>query len=231
MMTGAVLKAERHARGWSQAQAAARLGLTQPHLSMLESGRRRVTRGLAKRVFEAYNMSPASVAPTGVPTYATNPSEALARDLAALGYPGFAYLRSDSQWEPKNPAQVLLAALMQDDLDPRVVEALPWLVARYAPVDDDWLVREAKLRDLQNRLGFVVALARRLCERSNATEKADVLRRLEAQLDRSRLAREDTLCRRVGASLRRRLVEHRSEDARHWNLLTDWTVDALRYAA
>ena len=103
---------------------------------------------------------------------------------------------------------------------------------RYWTLDWGWVVPEAKLRDLQNRLGFVVSLARRLAERAGDERKARTLADLEAQLDRSRLAREDTLCR---ASLpeaeRRWLLEHRPATARHWNLLTDWTADALRYVA
>ena len=51
-------------------------------------------------------------------------------------------------------------------------------------------------------------------------------------LERSRLAREDTLCRTsLHPAERRRLAAHPSEDARRWNLLTDWTADALRYPA
>lgn len=121
---------------------------------------------------------------------------------------------------------------LAQDLEPRLVEALPWLVLRYWTLDWSWVVREAKLRDLQNRLGFVVGLARRLAERAGDQPKALTLTNLEAELDRSRLAREDTLCR---ASLpepeRRWLLEHRPKEAKHWNLLTDWTADALRYAA
>jgi hypothetical protein len=30
---------------------------------------------------------------------------------------------------------------------------------------------------------------------------------------------------------RRWLLEQRPDSARHWNLLTDWTADALRYTA
>ncbi|MBI2323031.1 MAG: hypothetical protein HYU88_13300 [Chloroflexi bacterium] len=158
-------------------------------------------------------------------------AEVLARDLAALGYPGFSHRRRRN-WKPKNPTEVLLAALAQDDLEARVVEALPWLVLRYWPLDRTWLVREAKLGDLQNRLGFVVSLARRLAERAGDTRTARALSELEAELERSRLAREDTLCRASLAEPERRwLAKHRSEDAEHWNLLTDWTVDALRYVA
>lgn len=53
----------------------------------------------------------------------------------------------------------------------------------------------AKLHDLQNRLGFVVALARQVAERNEQPEKASALAVVEAQLEPSRLAREDTLCR------------------------------------
>ena len=86
--------------------------------------------------------------------------------------------------------------------------------------------------DLQNRLGFVATLARRLAERGGDAPKARALSELEAALDRSRLAREDTLCRTsLHPAERRRLAAHPSEDARRWNLLTDWTADALRYPA
>ena len=155
----------------------------------------------------------------------------LARDLAGLGYPGLAYLRSRS-WTPKHPGDVLLNALAQDDLEQRLVEALPWLVLRYCTLDWSWVVPAAKMHDLQNRLGFVVGMARRLAERVADDRKASALADLEGQLECCRLAREDTLCR---ASLPHAegqwLAEHRSDAARHWNLLTDWTVDALRYVA
>lgn len=229
-MTCEALKAERLRHGWTQETAASRLGVSQPYLAMLETGKRRLTSKVATRALAVYQSSPALVLPSDVPSYGDNASQMLAEDLAALGYPGFSYLRPQG-WQAKNPAQVLLAALACDELEPRLVESLPWLVLRYSPFDDRWLVREAKLRDLQNRLGFVVALARRLAQRRGDHDKVRVLEVLEAQLERSRLAREDTLCRRVREPQRRWLVEHRPEEARHWNLLTDWTVDALRYVA
>ena len=158
-------------------------------------------------------------------------AEALARDLGAFGYPGFAYLRRPSR-APKNPGAVLLAALAQDDLESRLVEALPWLVGTFWPLDQEWVVREAKLRDLQNRLGFVVTLARQVAERAQDHPRAHALKALETVLERSRLAREDTLCRSLLPEAERRwLATHRSEEAKRWNLLTDWTVAALRYTA
>ena len=223
------LKSGRSAKGWSQVQAAARLGVSQPYLAMLESGSRRLTPELSRRAMKVYDLPPTVLPPSELLYRHRVDAEALANDLAALGYPGFAYLRPRN-WKPKNPGDVLLAALTQDDLEARLVEALPWLVLRYWPLDREWLVREAKLRDLQNRLGFVVSLARRLAERAGDERKTRALNEFEAELERSRLAREDTLCK---ASLpepeRRWLAENRPEEAKHWNVLADWTVDALRY--
>ena len=223
------LKSGRLAKGLSQVQAATRLGVSQPYLAMLESGSRRLTPKLTRRAMKVYGLSPTVLPPSEPLSRHRVDAETLAEDLAGLGYPGFAYLRPRN-WKPKNPSDVLLGALAQDDLEARLVEALPWLVVKYWPLDREWLVREAKLRDLQNRLGFVVSLARRLAERAGDERKARALNELETELERSRLAREDTLCK---ASLRepqrRWLAENRSEEAKRWNLLTDWTVDALRY--
>jgi transcriptional regulator with XRE-family HTH domain len=230
-MKGRDLRAARLRKTWSQVEAAARLGVSQPYLAMLESGQRRLTRKLALRAAKAYGVAPTAVPRRRPEVPARVDAAMLARDLAGLGYPGFAYLRPRN-WTPKNPGEVLLTALVQDDLEARLVEALPWVVLRYWTLDWGWVVREAKVRDLQNRLGFVVSLARSVAERIDDPPRARALVDLEAQLDRSRLAREDTLCR---ASLpepeRRWLAKHRSQTARHWNLLTDWTADALRYAA
>ena len=224
------LKSGRSAKGLRQVQADARLGVSQPYLAMLESGKRRLTPELARRAMKVYDLPPTVLPPLELPPHHQVDAETLANDLAALGYPGFAYLRPRN-WKPKNPGDVLLAALAQDDLEARLVEALPWLVLRYWPLDREWLVRKAKLGDLQNRLGFVVSLARRLAERARDERQARALNELETELERSRLAREDTLCKAsLPASERRWLAENRPEQAKHWNVLADWTVDALRYA-
>ncbi len=109
-------------------------------------------------------------------------------------------------------------------------KARSWLVLRYWPLDRDWLVRHAKLHDLQNRLGFVLTLARSLAERAGDEPKARAVSDLVTALEPSRLAREDTLCRAsLAGSERRCLKAHRSADARPWNLLTDWTADTVRH--
>lgn len=230
-MTARELFAARRARKWTQVEASKRLGVSQPYLAMLERGQRRLPANLALRAAKRYGAPP-----TTVPRLSRNrPTQlhgaTLARDFARLGYPGFGYLRSRN-WTPKNPGDVLLTALGQNDLEARVVEALPWLVLRYWMLDWDWVVSEAKVRDLQNRLGFVVNLARQLSERAPDPRRTRTLAAVEARLYRSRLAREDTLCRASLADAEHRwLADQRSEAARQWNLLTDWTADALRYTA
>ncbi|MBI3030732.1 MAG: helix-turn-helix transcriptional regulator, partial [Candidatus Rokubacteria bacterium] len=181
-MNSTDLRIARLARGLSQVEAAARLRVSQPYLAMLERGQRRLTPELALRAMRLYELPPTTLphADLGVPPRRAA-AEALARDLAALGYAGLGHLRP-RHWKPKNPGQVLLTALAQEDLESRLVEALPWLVLVFWPLDEAWLVREAKLRDLQNRLGFVVTLARRCAERRGDEPRAQALRGLEAVL-------------------------------------------------
>jgi transcriptional regulator with XRE-family HTH domain len=225
-MSANELRSARTIKGLTQAQAATRLGVSQPYVAMLESGVRRLTRPLARRVMHAYDLPPTAVPASSSTLTEKCGAASLARNLAALKYPGFAHLRPH-RWTPKNPAEVLLAALAKDDLEPRLVEALPWLLLHYPNLDREWLVREAKVRDLQNRLGFVVSLARRLAERTGTEDNA--LAELERDLERSRLVREDTLGKLPEAE-RRWLQKNQPADAKHWNVLTDWTVGALRYA-
>ena len=50
-----------------------------------------------------------------------------------------------------------MAVLAEPNADARVVEALPWLVATFeSQFDFGWMVRQAKLQNLQNRLGFLL---------------------------------------------------------------------------
>ncbi len=92
-------------------------------------------------------------------SFVPEPTEAqrLAEYMALLGYPGYAYLRPHVA--KRNPGEVLLTALSQNNLESRLVEALPWLLLRYWEMDFAWVVEYAKKFDLQNRLGFVVSLA------------------------------------------------------------------------
>jgi transcriptional regulator with XRE-family HTH domain len=229
-MTGRQLHQGRQKKGWTQQQAAAKLGVSQPYLALMESGSRRVPEGLARKAAGLYELSPA-VLPfqTGWGETPRCEAQALAAHLAGLGYPGFAYFRPPKR---KNPAEVLFVALSCDNLESRLTEALPWIVLHYPDLDWKWLVTAAKTQDLQNRLGFVIALARQLAEEAGNAEIGVLLRQQEAMLDRARLVREDTLCRESLSDAERRWARaNRSAEARHWNLLTDLSLEHLSYAA
>ena len=223
----------RNQAGLSQQKAAAELGVSQSYLSMLEKSQRPLSRELARRMVQVYKLSPATLPPSQLSWQPKMVDvEQLATDLAGLGYPGFAYLRS--RRTHRNPSELLLTALTQDQLEARLFEALPWLVLKYWEMDPEWLVQQAKLHDLQNRLGFVVALARKAGRRSGFPNSGrDVaLEQLETTLRRSLLAREDVLAgAHVSESERRWLKKHRSKDARDWNVLSNWRPEALRYVA
>jgi hypothetical protein len=110
------------------------------------------------------------------------------------------------------------------------VEALPWLTYIYADMDWDWLVTNAKLRDRQNRLGYVVAIARKLGKGGADSTRVKKLASSQSLLERSRLAGEDTLCHDSMTQVERIwLRSHRPQEARHWNLLTDLDVRNLTY--
>jgi transcriptional regulator with XRE-family HTH domain len=212
----------------TQQQVAKRLGVSQGYVSLCEAGRRTPSVSLMKKVATVYRLSP-----TALPVHSTDrlsevDSRELAASLAALGYPGFSYMHSRRR---VNPAAVLLAALAQKNLESRVAEALPWILLRYPDVDNHWLVREAKLHNVQNRLGFVVSMARSLAERTSGSKSLPALAQLQQELELCRLAREDTFCQEsLSEPERNWLREQRPPNARHWNLLTDWTPETIRYA-
>ena len=212
------LKRARLERGWSQQEAAARLGVTQAYLSMLESGRREMA-PVSRKLMQIYGLPP-TVLPVEEVRENASP-DFLARELASLGYPGFAHLRGKAR--KTNPANYLLTALVQRNLEARVAEGLPWLVLRYPDMPREWLVRESQARALQNRLGFAVTLARRAGGR-------DDLQPLEQTLADSKLEREDTFCRELNEAERRWLRVHRSKEAKQWNLLSDMRPEMVRYA-
>jgi transcriptional regulator with XRE-family HTH domain len=226
-MTGKHLKDARRKRGWTQAEAARRLRVSQTYVSLLEREQRHVPDRLATRLLRAYEFSPVAVPLSG---HRRVDQDQLAAALAKLGYPGFSYLSDKAQlW---NPAELLLSALAEEDLDTRLAEALPWVAMKYSDLDWEWLLREAKVRDLQNRLGFVVTLARELAERRQNQDLVERLGAVENRLRRSRLVEEDTLAHsRLSNAERRWLQEHRPSEAREWNLLTDMSVDHLTHAA
>ena len=230
-MSGQELRTGREKQGWTQVHTAELLGVSQPYLALLEGERRKVPSRLAHRAARVLNLAPTSLPlPLQAPLSPVQ-ADQLARQLAALGYPGFAYLRAG--WK-RNPAEVLVSALAQPNLEPRLTEALPWVLLRYAAtLDRDWLVQQAQLYRLSNRLGYVVHLAKRVLETRGNLGSAEyrALEALENELRASRLAAEDTLCQFALSQVEREwLREARPPEARYWNLLTDLGPEHLQYA-
>jgi|SRR5947209_3708525 len=257
-MSGEALRKVRKQRGWTQAEAGKRLGVSQAYVALLEKGRRPVPADLARKAVREFKLNPVLLPLTSsqhsafsTPLRRENrgqvrsrkrtqdasrsslqaqDNEKLARDLSRLGYPGFASLRGG--WL-KNPGEVLLTALAQPNLDSRVAEALPWLLLHYPEVDSDWLVTQARLLNLTNRLGFVVDLARRVLERNSETNspRYHALTRLSDTLGAGRLAVEDTFGQASLTETERKWFRaNRPQEAQFWNLLTNWQPEFLQYA-
>jgi hypothetical protein len=112
-------------------------------------------------------------------------------------------------------------------LDTRLVEALPWVLSTYADLQWDWLRDRVKLHNAQNRLGYLVHMARKTASQ----RAAEVLSKWEAELEEARLAHEGTLCRDSMPEPERAWVRaNRPEAAVHWSLLTSLTAEQLPYA-
>jgi transcriptional regulator with XRE-family HTH domain len=217
-MTGANLRNIRKQQGWNQKEIALRLGVSQTLVSLWEQNERRLP---TRRLHQLWQLGMKMDA-TELPMRNNLKSAKVnyAQELSNLGYPGFAHFQSG---EPKwNPAQLLVKALSEHDLDRRVVEALPWLVLHYSEMNWDWVRREAKLLDLQNRLGFTLALARKLAVKKQQLDVANRLEQQEKALGGSLLVKEDTYCYDgMTQSERRWLQTRRSPDATTWHVLSD----------
>lgn len=226
-MTGLQLKKARKKFRLTQSEAAQKLGVSQSYFSLLEKGNRPLTGRLAKKAVGLFSLSP-TVIPLEADLKSLRPatSENLVRELAALGYPGYSHVEPSAL---KNPVQVMAAALLADNLEGRLVEALPWILLKFSNMEWGHLVDAAKRHDLQNRLGFLTALARKVAEKSGDSGTAAVMRRREKNLESSRLAKQDTLCRKMTDSERKWVRQTRSEEAARWNILSNLSADYLNY--
>lgn len=227
-MTGRELKEYRKNSRLTQDEAAKVLGVSQTYLSLLESDKRRLTERLKKKLVKKMHVRPTELPAKTKDHKVTKVSDdQLTADLAALGYKGF------SHWKPsqlKNPADVLLSALNADKRDARLVEALPWLLFEFPDLEWNSVVMTAKAYDLQNRLGFVTNVAKRMAERYGNETTAQKLETVESKLERSRLEKEETLCKETMTQTERKWLKvQRPESAKHWNLLTDLSPQHLNW--
>lgn len=230
-MTGHQLSQYRKKKKRTQLQTARALGVSQAYLSLLEAGKRPVTARLQRKAVTFFELPPTEV-PAQL-TFGELPvitDDQLASDLADLGYPGFAHLKRKRP-RRKNPADVLFNTLNALQRDARIMEALPWLVLAYPDMEWPELIKAAKVRDLQNRLGFVVSVARELADSRGYTERSKKLGEQERALEHSRLVREDTFCNaRMTNAERKWLTTNRPRTAKRWRILTSLSPKFVRYA-
>ncbi|MGI8468580.1 MAG: helix-turn-helix transcriptional regulator, partial [Pyrinomonadaceae bacterium] len=101
-------------------EAAERLDVSQPYLSLLESGKRNLTNKLAEKAVKVFALPLENL-----------PFEADWEDLA------------------ERSAEVLFSALKKENLDSRIAEGLPWLVFTFPEMDWERLIKFAKIFNLQ----------------------------------------------------------------------------------
>jgi transcriptional regulator with XRE-family HTH domain len=216
------LRKVREKVGLTQAELAARLNVSQTLVSLVEAHRRAASHEMLDTLLALFELDP-----TSLPIRSEIPMQDsdYVSELANLGYPGFAHRQTGKpRW---NPAQLFLMALSSNSLDRRVAEALPWLLLKYPDADWNWVLQNAKLRDLSNRFGFAVTLALEVAKQKKM-RSSEPLTTLEALAERSRLVRQDTFCNEgmTGAE-KKWLQSHSSQQAQHWNLLSDLKPEFL----
>lgn len=227
-MNGEQLLKERISRNWEQSETAARLKVSQPYLSLIEAGKRPVTDKLALRAVRVFSLPPTAL-PVKYPpkTSQSKTEDLLASQIARLGYPKFSHLKRARK---VNPAAVLMSALTQDDLESRIVEALPWLIFNFSDMDWSQVINSAKLGDAQNRLGFLVSLAYELAKRSEDENKDALFKELLLTLEKSKLVLDDSFRRNSLTETEKAwLKKNRPKEARHWRVLSNFSAEHLAF--
>jgi transcriptional regulator with XRE-family HTH domain len=208
--------------GFTQAEAAQALGVSQTYLSLIERGLRPVTEAVTQRLKTLRPHAPRGQAAL---------DGEFRTDLAALRYPPFDHLGAPRH--RANPATVLLRSLRQPDVDARVAEGLPWVASHYyAAIDWAHLTRQAKLNNFQNRLGFLLDLALPVLECRAQLDAAafSAMRRARSELEEARLLREATFCwDSMPRNMRLWIRANRSPSAENWNILTRLRSEDLPY--
>ena len=171
------------------------------YVAMLERGQRQPSDALRRRLARVLQL-PATSLPTAARRATVGRRRARCRTcrpwLPGVLSPPTGSAPKES-WRP-----LLLDALAAEALDPRTAEALPWLLLTFPDLDWDWLLPQVKQRDLQNRLGYVVSLARNVADLqgldvARVLEEREALARAESSGPRGRLREE--LPHRRGAPL------------------------------
>ena len=170
IMSGAQVRAARERLGLTQQQAARRWRLSQPYVSLVEHDKRPTPHRLAS---PWRTLSPRWL--LGCPFKPVRPSLTTCRCSSVLS------VIRDSGTSPRRAMSriqrvVALAALRTPVVPARVTEALPWLLVTFVNLDWGWLLDNAKLSNVQNRLGFLVHLAKAARRTARRSERCRLAR-------------------------------------------------------
>jgi transcriptional regulator with XRE-family HTH domain len=210
-----------------QIDAAKKLGISQPYLSLLESGKREITEKIALRAVKMFRLPPTSIPPKfNFEDSQPVSNEILREDIAALGFADFAGFKKKTRH--KNPADVLFQAISKDNLDSETLKALPWLIVEFYDLKWEDVVKACKLNNLQNRLGFLISLAINIAVKKGEFKKASSLSTIIAELEKSKLFREEYLCNSSPTpDEQTRFKSKRSKEAESWRIFTDLNIEDL----
>lgn len=225
-MNGAQILKERVSRNWEQQEAAAKLRVSQPYLSLIEVGKRRVTEKLARRAVQVFKLPPTALpASREFLSSRTKTANLIVAQIAGLGYPKFSHLKKTKK---VNPAVILLIALETDDIDSRVIEALPWLIFNFPEMDWVRVICDAKVTDAQNRLGFLLSLAFQAARRTKSESKTSLFKDLLGSLEKSRLMHNDSFRRESLTETEKEwLKKYRTKGACRWRMLSNLSAKHL----
>ncbi len=230
IMNGFKVKEARRAAGWTQERLAKALGCSQPYLSLMENGRRTVPEALRRKMVRVLGLPLTYLPVRSKQPGGSSSGDWARRRLGELSYPGYRYLGKRRR-PSVNPTEVLLRVLTCDRCDPRLMAAMPWLLLHFSGFDREALVEQARRSNVQNRLGFVTALARETAKSApRYNKRLDELNLLDEALEFFRLARQDDLGQNFKTRRFRDYVhENRSGAATHWNILTTLAPHHLNY--
>jgi transcriptional regulator with XRE-family HTH domain len=226
-MNSSQLLRARQNKNWEQIETAEKLGVSQSYLSLMETGKREITKRVSLRAIKVFGFPPTALPiERNFDESVSIKNDEIAKDLGTLGYPKFAFLKSRRK---KNPLEVLLLALKTENLESRMVEALPWLIFTYSELDWEKLFKLVKINDLQNKLGFVICLARKLAENLKDMDKVQFLLKKESELSNSRLFQESIFNCNLTETEINWVKNKRSKEAKFWRILSDLEVKHLDY--
>ena len=189
-MTGNRMQQFRQNSGWNQARLAARLGVAQAYVSMME--REDVRCRIAWRG--------GAICFSCRPRFCRCPDKGAGQtgrrglDCRESRPVGISWFQVFVQARTKTAScRASSPGIGPPAARTEASEALAWLLLQFEDLDAAWLVGEAESPDLQNRLGFTVSLARNVAHHSpEFGHRSRSLKALEEKLKPSRLANEGT---------------------------------------